>query len=310
MERFLRSLRVVTGCTPPPYADISRCGLYLVAGSGGPSSCINPTGTFPNVTCSGNYSKPSWQSGAGVPNDIARDIPDVSLFAGNGLNYSFYVICEMDANASAGGSSTSCDLNAPYTGLSRRLGNLGVGASVRRHHGAGEPALRPPGQCELRPVPDGGQERCKLQFQHGARNEFELYLLRRDGGEQLGDLPGGSPNCSNTSTASGQYGIMVSGRASAAYATTTGYDLATGLGSVNVANLVNNWTSNFTPSTTTLSLSTNPATNPITLTHGQPINFTINVAPGPAAARPRAMFHSSRKPAAAQAMLPASAPLR
>ena len=43
---------------------------------------------------------------------------------------------------------------------------------------------------------------------------------------------------------------------------------------------MNNWTSNFTPSTTTLSLSTNPATNPITLTHGQPVNFTINVASG------------------------------
>ena len=74
--------------------------------------------------------------------------------------------------------------------------------------------------------------------------------------------------------------------------------MATGLGSVNVANLVNNWKSNFTPSTTTLSLSTSPATNPITLTHGQPINFTINVAL-PAAERPRAMFPSSRKPATA-----------
>ena len=55
---------------------------------------------------------------------------------------------------------------------------------------------------------------------------------------------GGTPNCSNT-TASGQYGIMISGNA-AAYPTTAGYDLATGLGSVNVANLVNNWKSNFT----------------------------------------------------------------
>src|SRR5208337_4260495 len=88
---------------------------------------------------------------------------------------------------------------------------------------------------------------------------------------------GGSPDCSNTT--SGQYGIMVSGGA-AAYPTTTGYDLATGLGSVNVANLVNNWTSSFTPSTTTLSLSTTPATNPITLTHGQPVNFSIDVTSG------------------------------
>ena len=68
--------------------------------------------------------------------------------------------------------------------------------------------------------------------------------------------------------------------ASAAYSAGSGYDLATGLGSVNAMNLVSQWTSNFKPSTTTLSLSTSPATNPITLTHGQPINYTINVTSG------------------------------
>jgi len=74
---------------------------------------------------------------------------------------------------------------------------------------------------------------------------------------------------------------MVSGNPpAAAYVATAGYDLATGLGSVNVANLVNNWTSNFTPSTTSLALSTVPATNPITFMHGQPINFIVNVASG------------------------------
>ena len=57
--------------------------------------------------------------------------------------------------------------------------------------------------------------------------------------------------------------------------------MATGLGSVNVANLVNKWASvSFTPSTTTLALSTSPATNPITLTHGQPVYFTIDVDSG------------------------------
>ena len=140
VERFLRGLRVAHRLHPTAldttYLDD---GLYLLAGSGGPSSCINPSGTFPNVTCSGNYSKPSWQSGAGVPNDSARDIPDVSLFAGNGLHYSFYVVCQMDANASNGGNSSSCDLNAPYTDFQGGCGNLGVGTSVRGHHGAGEP---------------------------------------------------------------------------------------------------------------------------------------------------------------------------
>jgi subtilase family serine protease len=58
-----------------------------------------------------------------------------------------------------------------------------------------------------------------------------------------------------------------------------GYDEATGLGSVNVSNLVNQWHTVIAQgSTTTLSLSTTPATNPITLNHGQSANVSITVA--------------------------------
>jgi hypothetical protein len=108
---------------------------------------------------------------------------------------------------------------------------------------------------------------------------------------------GSSPNCSNTSTASGQYGILVVDGLSATYPpdtattpawpTSGGYDLATGLGTMNAANLVNNWSSiSFTPTTTTLSLSTTPATNPVTLTHGQSVNLTVTVAPSSGSGTP------------------------
>ena len=64
------------------------------------------------------------------------------------------------------------------------------------------------------------------------------------------------------------------GTASAKYQRTVGYDLATGLGSVNVANLVNSWNSvAFRPTTTTLTLA------PLTTTHGNPANVTVTVAP-------------------------------
>jgi hypothetical protein len=87
-------------------------------------------------------------------------------------------------------------------------------------------------------------------------------------------------NCSNQ-TSSG-YGILVVpssytslyGASAPAWPATVGYDLATGLGTVNAANLVNNWTKvSFTPSTTTLSIS------PTTIAHGQSANFTVNVTP-------------------------------
>jgi hypothetical protein len=59
------------------------------------------------------------------------------------------------------------------------------------------------------------------------------------------------------------------------FSTTAGFDLATGLGSVNAANVVSNWTSvNFQPTTSTLSLS---PTNQIT--HGSPVKVNVGVLP-------------------------------
>ncbi|MGA8538155.1 MAG: protease pro-enzyme activation domain-containing protein, partial [Terriglobales bacterium] len=79
----------LTGCTPgnSDFFDI-------VGGSGGQSSCAfqDSTGTI----CTGGYAKPSWQTGTGVPNDGVRDLPDVSLFAGDGENGSFYILCQSD----------------------------------------------------------------------------------------------------------------------------------------------------------------------------------------------------------------------
>ena len=48
------------------------------------------------MSCSGGYAKPSWQTGTNVPNDGKRDIPDVSLFASDGFNGNFYVMCSED----------------------------------------------------------------------------------------------------------------------------------------------------------------------------------------------------------------------
>jgi hypothetical protein len=59
--------------------------------------------------------------------------------------------------------------------------------------------------------------------------------------------------------------------------TAVGYDLATGLGSVNVTNLVTAWSSaTFNPTTTTLQLNSG---NPVQVAHGTPVNVAISVAP-------------------------------
>jgi hypothetical protein len=81
---------------------------------------------------------------------------------------------------------------------------------------------------------------------------------------------GGSPNCT-PSNPGDTLGIL------AGYQAGPGYDLATGLGSVNAANLVNDWSSvSRTSSTTALTLN---GGNAVSITHGTPVNVAVSVGP-------------------------------
>ena len=91
--------------------------LSTAAGGGGPSACATGGGdtnqtSFLEVdgTCAG-YPKPAWQSGIfGNPADGVRDIPDVSLFAANGIWGHYVTVCFSDATQ----GGTSC-AGAPNT---------------------------------------------------------------------------------------------------------------------------------------------------------------------------------------------------
>jgi hypothetical protein len=80
----------------------------------------------------------------------------------------------------------------------------------------------------------------------------------------------GSPNCV-TSKSGDAYGVL------SGYATTSGYDLATGLGSMDANNFVTKWstvTTTLKTSTTTLTLNSG---NPVNITHGQSVSVAIGV---------------------------------
>ncbi len=58
----------------------------------------------------------------------------------------------------------------------------------------------------------------------------------------------------------------------------TGYDLATGLGSVNITNLITAWpTATFTQSATAFQI--NGSTAPLTIVHGTSVNLSAQVTP-------------------------------
>jgi subtilase family serine protease len=206
----------------------NNLGLVTPVGaSGGLSNCTSSNGINPS-TCTGGYAKPSWQV-ALTPNDNARDLPDVSLFAADGLiSGSFYIVCERDQNGN--NSNTACDLS------SNAFLEVG-GTSVSTQVFAGIMALVDQ----------------KNQSAQGNAN-MVLYPLAGTAGKTCSSLPNPASTCVFYDIADGStiampcsintpncpivtpgdtVGVLTG------YTALAGYDRATGLGSVNVANLAN-----------------------------------------------------------------------
>ena len=94
--------------------------LSVFGGSGGPTGCATgaAAATSPSRVVSGTcagYPKPSWQSVVGNPADGVRDLPDVSLFASNGIWGHYLVFCWSDV-AEGGAPCTGNPINWPGGG--------------------------------------------------------------------------------------------------------------------------------------------------------------------------------------------------
>ena len=214
----------------------------IFAGGGGASSCSTITTTGTSSTCASGYAKPNWQSGPGVPADSVRDLPDVSLFASNGANLSAYPICAFAGECAAGAGAQALIEVAGGTSASTPA-MAGIMALVNQKYG-----------------------------RQGQAN-FTLYPLAQQQPAAFHDITLGSNSvpCFQGTTdcvqnASGHYATTV-------YSAGPGYDLASGLGSVDANVLVNNWNSiTFKPTTTSLQLSST------SITHGMPITVSTSVA--------------------------------
>jgi subtilase family serine protease len=219
-------------------ANIASNGRFLnnIGGSGGVSACTTNSGSTV-ATCSGGYAKPSWQIGTGVPADGKRDVPDVSLFASNGFLGNAYIFVENGIYYGVGGTSVSSPAMA------------GLMALIVHKQGAAQ-GLANPALYKL-----FGQETLGNCNSSTVANGNSCVFYDTTYGNIVAPCKAGSPNCVTTPSDPNytQYGIL-----SGDY-TTAGYDLASGLGSVNVTNLVNGWNSVApVPATTTVTVT--PAT--------------------------------------------------
>ena len=203
----------------------STCGLW--AGGGGIS-------TF--------FSKPTWQSGVqGIPNDGARDLPDVSLTA---AGHDPYLICYQG----------SC-------GQGFLVGIAGTSASAPSFAGI----------MSLVVQRNGRQGQANYVLYRLAAAE----TLSQCNGSNTNALPGST--CVFNDTTKGNNAVpgeVGYGTSSAKYQAGAGYDLATGLGSLNVTNLWNKWnTVTFNATSTTLGPSS------VSGIHGAAVTLNASVAP-------------------------------
>jgi subtilase family serine protease len=235
-----------TTYTPPG----SNTGL-VEGGGGGASSCAQNTfdPTTYTGTCIAGWPKPAYQTGTGVPADGVRDVPDVSLFASNGFNGVIWPICSEAGDC----TETNPFVDAPYVS------------------GVGGTSASAPAMAAIMALVD-------QKYGPQGQANYVLYPLAAQFPAVFNDVSVGSNNVPCGSYDVGYFTGCSKDTNDAFYsyqnyAATSGYDLASGLGSVDVNQLLTDWSKiAFKPSATALTLS------PTTLTHGATVTATATVS--------------------------------
>ena len=244
----------VTEANPATFCGANVASKNVTGGGGGPSTL---------------HARPSWQTGTvyGLPNTTIqpnRLQPDISLFASNGFWFHSLPSYQSDYGGYgyAGGTSFVAPQLAGVFALvqqqtGERLGqpNYVLYAMAGREYGTASAtgACSSSGSTYDAPATAAPAANCIF---------YDVQV-----GTNSGVCASGSPDCAVVSGAS--YGIVADPTNTgatpvAAYTTGIGYDMGTGIGTLNIANLVNNWLSASASTTFTPSVAVTPATTSYT----------------------------------------------
>jgi trimeric autotransporter adhesin len=229
----------------------------IVAGSGGPSNCsvnstVDTTSTYTVGTCTSGYDKPSWQRGTGTyDTDGARDIPDVSLMAGSGWDGAVWLVCDGDTSS---GYPMNCKKQSDnyyyFDGFGGTSASSPAFASI----------------LALVVEKTGGrlgQAAQELYDTYNGSHASDVYHDITVGNISV-PCTSGTTNC--TKNTAGYY--FESG-----YNTGTGFDLATGMGSVDATALLTYWGT--AVGTTSSTVAVTPTTSSIN--SGDSLTETVSV---------------------------------
>lgn len=287
--------------------DSSSYAADISGGGGGPSNCVvtNVTNNGNTITCEKNqtfpnygYVKPAYQTTL-TPADSVRDIPDVAFFASNGGPLTggtgvAYVVCQSDSNPqnSATPTGASCNLTTPYEDFAEVGGTSAVTPAFAAimalvNQSTGERQGNPNYVLYNLASNDTNYTTGGCASSLGQTPNASCVFNDVTKGNNAVACDAGTPNCSNTGGSG--YGVVICNTTTSpacpladngnpAFLSTAKYDLATGLGSINVKNLLTKWTSAIRTATTTTIA--NPSGGSPS---GQTFTATISVAPAPAA---------------------------
>jgi subtilase family serine protease len=252
----------VNGAYREPYGRSGFCNSSLgqqyyeggFGGSGGPSTCFTGKPAYSGVvsgSCKGNP-KPNYQAGVpGIPNDGLRDQPDISFFAADGIWGSFYVECLSDT--AQGGAACTAQNDAVLLGgggtsfaspamagiqalVDQQLGKQGNANYALYALAAAQFKIAPAGACSVSNT-NGDLPNSECVFHDINQGDMDIPC-GPDGNRNMHDCYGAENPPSNPilGELSGS-----NSKAEPAYPATVGYDLATGLGSLDATNLFNAW---------------------------------------------------------------------
>lgn len=251
----------------PTLADLTNVGS-LSAGGGGASSCAAATGVYPNATCTGGFPKPSWQVG-NTPDDNVRDVPDISL--SGDANHDGYVLCTEETTGSGSNVTFSGTSSCAYPVTGNEAPYFDANGQGYLYGGTSVVAPQLAGMMTL-----WNQEKGNANGVGNANPIFYLTAKNTPGafhdvttGSNAVVCQKGSPNCIADPSVPNNYILSCCNAG-------TGYDMATGLGSVDATAMGSVW-----PAVTAVSgsFSLQASSTSISVAPGASANLTLVLSP-------------------------------
>ena len=245
----------------------SNGNTNIVGAGGGVSSCTQSVASGNTVACvSGTgYATPPFQTGLSSFPFSNRALPDVSFLAGDGFYGALWVVCADSVSFPASDGSTYTDCQQTGGTFTDSTTFTGVGGTS-----AAAPTFA--AMLALVSQAEGGVRLGQVDnVLYNLANQSSVY------GSAFHDVTTGNNSvyCQSGTTNCGSNDFLEG------YNAGTGYDAASGLGSVDVAQLIANWSKAvFTPTTTSFTI--NGGTSAINVEHGTSLTFAATVTPGTA----------------------------